>query len=75
MYASIIHFLPFFPRNIVRQMSEVPSLSRRPWPCPFVLPDVPPNVQNELEKKHYASKKVRLQIIRILYDHILQFTV
>lgn len=60
--------------NIFGQMSEVPSFARRPWPCPFVLPDFPPHVQNELEKKHYASKKVRLQIIRILYDHILQFT-
>ena len=64
----------FYSRNIVGKKSEMPIFSKRPWPCPFVLPDFPPYIKTELEKKCYASRKIRLQVIRIMYDHILQYT-
>ncbi|KAJ7355048.1 Sterile alpha motif [Desmophyllum pertusum] len=62
------------PQNVVGKTSEMPTFAKRPWPCPFLLPDFPSYVKSELEKKCYASRKIRLQVIRILYDHILQFT-
>ena len=51
----------------------MPMFAKRPWPCPFVLPNFPPYIESELEKRCYVPRKIRLQVIRILYDHILQF--